>query len=93
MNEDLIGNCRACGQIVSKNLVKGCPHCGESEPHLTKEVASLRKEDAHLEHKRWLKEIEENRRNEARSEWFAAGCMTTIGILIILFIYLVPVYC
>ena len=37
MNEDLLGKCRACGQIVSKNLVNGCPHCGEAEPHLTEE--------------------------------------------------------
>ena len=46
MNKDLLGKCRACGQMISKNLIKhvggfvsnlGCPHCGEASPHWTKE--------------------------------------------------------
>ena len=41
MNEDLLGECRACGQMVSKNLVSGCPHCGEAKPHLTEEKRKI----------------------------------------------------
>ena len=38
MNENLLGKCRACGQMISKNLsYHGCPKCGELSPHLTEE--------------------------------------------------------
>ena len=38
MNEDLLGECRACGQMISKNLTyHGCPKCGERSPHWTEE--------------------------------------------------------
>ena len=38
MNKDLLGKCRACGQMISKNLTyHGCPKCGERSPHLTEE--------------------------------------------------------
>ena len=53
MNENLLSPCRACGKMISKNLVStdihsgsyhqatirsgSCPNCGEAEPHLTRE--------------------------------------------------------
>ena len=49
MNEELLAPCRACGQIVSKNLVEGCPYCGEAEPHLTEEDERRRREEQERE--------------------------------------------
>ena len=53
MNENLLSPCRACGKMISKNLVSAdthrgsdqhttirsgsCPNCGEVAPHLTQE--------------------------------------------------------
>ena len=53
MNEELLALCRACGKMISKNLVStdthrgsyhratirsgSCPNCGEVAPHLTQE--------------------------------------------------------
>ena len=53
MNENLLSPCRACGKMISKNLVSidthrgsdqhttirsgSCPNCGEVSPHLTQE--------------------------------------------------------
>jgi len=42
MNEELLAPCRACGQIVSKNLV-------EAEPHLTEEDERRRREEQERE--------------------------------------------
>ena len=36
MNEDLLGNCRACGHQVSKE-VEDCPNCNEPYPSLSEE--------------------------------------------------------
>tara|TARA_B100000809_G_C14892618_1_gene443238 strand:- start:85 stop:522 length:438 start_codon:yes stop_codon:yes gene_type:complete len=58
MNEDLLGKCRACGQIVSKNLVNGCPHCGEADPHLTEEESENL--DNYQEQEREKEERKEN---------------------------------
>ena len=60
MNENLLSPCRACGKMISKNLVStdthrgsyhqatirsgSCPNCGEAEPHLTQEDIERRKE-------------------------------------------------
>ena len=52
MNKDLLGKCRVCGQMISKNLAtdvyghsKGCPHCGETRPHSTEEDERRIKEE------------------------------------------------
>ena len=36
MNEDLLGNCRACGREVSRRALE-CPECGEPRPTLTEQ--------------------------------------------------------
>ena len=52
MNEDLLGKCRACGQVISKDLLyDACPKCGQREPHLTAEVKKRRMEEHEQEGK------------------------------------------
>ena len=58
MNEGMLSPCRACGQMISKNLGTGkgsCPHCGEADPHATEEE---------LERRVQLKIVEERQQEE-----------------------------
>ena len=79
MNENLLGKCRACGQIVSKNLVNGCPHCGEAEPHLTEEVMRRRTE----EQEREKEDTKEEGKKVAKR--FQIGCLILIVLGIIFY--------
>lgn len=70
MNKDLLGECRACGQMISKNLsYRGCPKCGELSPHLTEE-----------DERRIKEEQEEKEREEERGEKIEKIVLSVFGI-------------
>jgi len=82
MNEDLLSPCRACGQMISKNLTTtvrhmgsyhratiqsgSCPHCGEVEPHVTEEELVIREEK---QREKEEEQREEDKHNLVR-EWY-----------------------
>ena len=45
MNLNLVNDCRACGQTLSKNVQQKCPHCQEPTPHLINEEKMLEEEE------------------------------------------------
>ena len=90
MNEDLLGNCRACGRQVSFRAV-WCPGCGEEQPTWTKQELEEWKE---LRHKQVEDRFRDNiEKDEADHREFAAsiingGCLLVIvSILLVVFIY------
>ena len=45
MNLNLVNDCRAFGQTLSKNVQQNCPHCQEPTPHLINEEKMLEEEE------------------------------------------------
>ena len=83
MNQDLLDNCRVCGQIISKNLVGDCPHCGEPKPHLTEEEIEIRREEQEREEEEKRKEIKTKNAEEAKI--LKSGCLIFLAVLVFLF--------
>lgn len=107
MKEDLLGNCRACGQLVSKNLAKrrsymrvsesvGCPHCGEADPHLTEEVLKKIKEEQEerqreIDEKNRVLQEEQVRKNKFWTQFGTFGCLWPMVVFFVICIILLVV--